>query len=493
MRSPLPLREENLHRLADHVSVPGYDRAALRPGVVHISVGSFHRSHQAVYFDDLATLGERDWGIVGVGLRRPDLLRALSHQDGLYTVVERGAEQGKARVVGAMTSHLLAPQNETAVLAALTDERTALVTLTITGAAYQLDPAGAVAAETPLFTPAAHPAPSCAIGYITEALDRRRRAGRAPFTVVSCDNLPGNGDVARAAVVSLARRHDERLASWIEERVEFPNGMVDRITRKATMADRELVARDFGVLDRGPVITEAFSQWVLEDRFCNRRPPLDLVGVQFVDDVTPYALMKTRLLNASHCAIGFLGSLAGLRSTDRVMREQVFADYVRSLMDEEIAPLLPDVPGVDLASYTRTLLERLANPAIADDLQRLRRAASSKFPSHVLPSIVQAREQGREHRLLTIAVAAWLRALCGKDELGRRISFDDPLATRMQAVARASGTDPRPLLWQFGLFGELAQDLEFADSLEDAFVSLERDGVRAALAACLEPEGSLAS
>jgi hypothetical protein len=324
-RAVVPLSDDSLRALPASVSVPSYDRRALRPGVVHMSVGSFHRSHQAVYFDELANGGELDWGIVGLGLGRPRLRAALSPQDGLYTVVARGSSADEARVVGAMSRYLFAPEDREAALEALADERTAMVTLTITAAAYDVDA----------------PESSCALDYLVAALDRRRRAGRAPFTVLSCDNLPANGAVARAAVVARASRGDARLAGWIDENVAFPDSMVDRITPRSSLADRERLAREHGVLDSWPVVTEPFSQWIVEDRFCNRRPPLDEVGVQFVDDVKPYALMKTRLLNASHCAIGVLGSLLGLQRADEVMRDAVLRTYVERLMTAEVVPLLP--------------------------------------------------------------------------------------------------------------------------------------------------------
>jgi len=466
LRSPtITLCDANLERLPQHVSGPGYNRRNLRSGVAHLSVGSFHRSHQAVYFDDLARRGEPDWGILGVGLRRPRLRTALSPQDGLYTVVTRGPDRDEARVVGAMTKYLFAPEDCAATREALADPRIALVTLTITAGAYE-------------------PAPSSPVlRYLVEALDRRRRAGHAPFTVLSCDNLPGNGDVARDALVTFAALHDERLAAWIERNVAFPNSMVDRITPQTTRADRTAVAREFGVLDRCPVVTEPYSQWVLEDRFCSRRPPLDLVGAQFVDDVTPYALMKTRLLNASHCAIGFLGSIAGLRRPDEAVADPVFRSYVECFMREEIAPLLPPVPAVDLDAYQRTLIERLGNARIGDDLSRLCRAGSSKIGSHVVPSIARARALGRGHARLTMAVAGWFHYLRGSDDRGRRLVPDDPLAARLQTAALRGGTDPRSLLFESGAFGTLAHDPGFVAELEDALVSIDRRGVRAAVAA----------
>jgi fructuronate reductase/mannitol 2-dehydrogenase len=478
LRGPLPLRDDTLDRIPARVRVPGYDRAALRPGVVHLGVGSFHRSHQAVYFDDIAASGRRDWGLVGVGLRRPQMRDALSVQQGLYTVVERGAGNDRARVVGAMTRYLFAPREPEAVLAALAAEGTAVVTLTVTADAYDL------ASPEPR-------SPSGAVGHLVEALDRRRRAGVPPFTVVSCDNLAGNGDAAREAILAIAERRDPRLARWIAERAEFPCSMVDRITPQTGAGDRKRLARDFGISDRWPVITEPFSQWVLEDRFCNARPPLDEVGVRMVSDVAPYALMKTRLLNATHCAIGHLGSLAGLRRADEVMRDPIFNAYVRRFMQREVVPLLDPVPGVDLQGYVRTLLDRLANPAIADRLERLCRSGSSKLPEHVVPSIREARRRGTEHELLTLAVAGWLCHLRGTDERGQPAAVEDPLADRLQPLALAAGTDPRPLLSDRAIFGELAHDPAFARSLEDALVALERDGVRGAIAARLTDNRSV--
>jgi fructuronate reductase/mannitol 2-dehydrogenase len=365
-----------------------------------------------------------------------------------------------------MTRYLFAPEDREAALEALTDERTAAVTLTITAAAYEAEVGQA----------------SCALHYLVTALDRRRHARRAPFTVLSCDNLPANGAVARAAVVAHAGRRDADLASWIEAHVAFPDSMVDRITPRSTLADRERLARDHGVLDRWPVVTEPFSQWVIEDRFSNRRPPLDEVGVQFVDDVAPYALMKTRLLNATHCAMGFLGSLVGLRRADEVMRDPVFRTYVERLMNEEVAPLLPRVPGIDLRQYTGTLVERLANPKIGDNLERLCRSGSSKMAEHVRPSIAAARASGREHPLLTLAVAGWFRYLRGSDEPGRRVALDDPLADTLQTAAQTGGCDPRPLLAACPRFADLASDPGFVSALGDALVALDRSGVRATLA-----------
>ena len=483
--APRPLCERTLAHHREDVAVPTYDRRALTPSVVHISVGSFHRSHQAVYFDDLAQRGSRGWGLVGIGLHGRDMHEVLRAQDGLYTVVSRGAREDTARIVGVMTDYLFAPDESDAVLDVLAGERTRLVTLTITAGAYKVEPAtGAFAADDPeVVADLARPRRPCsALGYLVEALDRRRRAGLPGFTILSCDNMPGNGAIARTGVVAFARLRDEQLAGWIDEHVAFPSSMVDRITPRTTPQDRAMVRRRFGIDDRWPVTTEPFAQWIVEDAFCNGRPPLDEVGVQFVADVRPYALMKTRLLNASHSALGYLGSLAGHGRTDEAMADPVFAGYAARMMSDEIAPLLPPVPGIDLPAYQATLLERFANPAIGDRLSRLCRNGSAKVPGHVLSSIREARLIGRPHALLTLAVAGWVRYLRGVDEQGRLLAIDDPSAARLGALAPERGGDPRPLLADRATFGSLGADPGFAAALERDLRSLDRHGARAVVA-----------
>ena len=486
MIAPRPLSDRTLAHHGRRALIPTYDRAALTPSVVHMSVGSFHRSHQAVYFDELAQRGgSRDWGLVGVGLYRRRMQGVLSAQDGLYTVVSRGADGDEARIVGVITGYRFAPDEAEGVLAALADERTRLVTLTITGGGYKVDAAtGAFAAgDAEVVADLLEPHhPASALGYLVEALDRRRRAGLAPFTILSCDNMPANGAIARTAVVELARMRDEPLARWIEQHVAFPSSMVDRITPRTMPQDRRMVERQFGIQDRWPVITEPFSQWIVEDAFCHGRPPLEEVGVQFVGDVRPYALMKTRLLNASHSALGYLGSLAGHDRTNEAITDPVYAGYVERMMREEIAPLLPPVPGIDLLEYQRILMHRFANPAIGDRLSRLCRNGSSKVPGHVLSSIREARVTGRPHGLLTLAVAGWVRYLRGVDEDGRPVTIDDPAARRLEALAPGRGADPRPLLSDRRTFGSLGADPGFAAAVERDLRSLDRHGARAVVA-----------
>ncbi len=482
-----PLTNETLDLHAPRVEIPTYERSALKPAVVHLGVGGFHRAHQALYLDELAQRGiSTEWGIVGVGFRRRRIQDALVPQDLLYTVVQRSAEATCARVVGAMTRYLFAPDDPEAVLATLADPRTRIVTLTVTGDAYKVAAEGAADRSEPA-------QPQTVLDYVVEGLDRRRKGGLAPFTVMSCDNVPANGEVSRGAIVTTARRRDPELAEWIDSHVAFPSSVVDRITPKMTIAAREEVARELGIADRWPVVTELYSQWIVEDSFSNGRPPLEEVGVQFVADVAPYELMKKRLLNGSHCALGYLGSLAGHLSTDEAIADPVLRAYVEALMDEEITPLLEDVPGVDLAEYKATLIERFGNPAIGDQLARLCARGSTKMPAYLLPSIRDALAADRPHDLLALALAGWFRYLRGADLEGDPIEIEDALGDRLRALALEGGDDPRPLLAARDVFGDLGDDERLADSVERALVALDRDGVAATIDAWLGSQLSLAA
>ena len=488
----VPLSDRTMSDLPPEVSTPTYDRAALRPGIVHIGVGGFHRAHQAVYLDELARRGRTDWGVLGVGLHSREIGEVLAAQDGLWTVVERAPDGDRATVVGALTGYLYAPDDPEAVLAALVDERTRVVTLTITSTGYRIDPhTGEFDADDPhvardLEDPGS---PETVFGYLVEALDRRRRAGLPPFTVLSCDNMPSNGTAARTAVVSFARLQDDDLASWIEQHVAFPSSMVDRITPSTSPEDRDAIAAATGVDDRWPVVTEPFRQWVVEDSFCNGRPPLEEVGVQFVDDVTPYETVKTRLLNAGHCAIAYLGYLAGYRTTADVMDDPVFRTFLQRLMAEEIAPSLPTPPGIDLAEYQATLLDRLANPRMADQLARLGRRGSSKIPSYILPSVRAAIEDDRPHELLCLAVAGWLRYLRGHDYAGEEVPIQGPRPD-LVPLAQEAGGDAAPLLSERSVFDHIGQHPRFAECVQEALTALDRQGPREVIEQFLSRESA---
>ena len=304
--------------------------------------------------------------------------------------------------------------------------------------------------------------------------------------MLSCDNVQHNGDVARQALLTFAGRRDPSLADWIAQHVTFPNSMVDRITPQTTDADRAMVRDEFGIEDAWPVVCEPFRQWVIEDKFCNGRPPLEDAGAQMTSDVQPYELMKLRLLNAGHSALGYLGWLAGFRTIDHVASDPQFQTFLRRLWDDEVTPLLLPVPGIDLADYKATLLTRFANPRIGDQVARICLDGSAKMPKFLLPSIHEHLARGHVPRLLTLAVAGWFRYLSGTDEQGRPIPIEDPMAATLQERAQAGGPDPRPLLALRGVFGDLGDNPHFVSALEAALRRLYSEGTRATLTASLE-------
>jgi mannitol-1-phosphate/altronate dehydrogenase len=480
-----PLREGRLATLARRVSVPTYRRDQLSTGVVHLGVGNFHRAHQAVYFDQLAELGMTQWGLTGVGFRSRAMKDALSAQDHLFTVVEQDGLRSTARIVGSMLDYVHAPSDPARALAALASDRTWLVTLTLTGDGYPVDADGDLVVADDDVAHDLDPAgcPRTAFGYLADALARRHHAGGRPLTILSCDNLPDSGQRARAGVLAMADRRHPRLGRWISEQVSFPDAMVDRITPAATPENRSMVGSTFGVQDRSPVMTERFSQWVVQDAFAGDRPPLEQVGVQFVPDVAPYKLMKTRLLNGSHCALGYLGTLAGHHVTSGAMADPLLRAHLKQMMAAEIAPLLPELRGVDMRQYQATLLERFANPHIADPLSRLCGRGSTKMPAYVLPSLHEALQQARPHGLLTLTLAAWLRYLRGTDLEGRPLHIQDAHVSVLHQLAVCGGNDPRPLLSQTHIFGRLRDNPAFLDALQTALTRLDQEGLRAGLAA----------
>jgi mannitol 2-dehydrogenase len=465
------LSNKTLHSLPPALAVPRYDHAGITPGIVHIGVGGFHRAHEAVYLDDLmAQGGAGDWGICGVGLRPEDkaMRNALVPQDCLYTVVTRDKSGDQARVIGSLMRYIFVPEKEQAFRSALTAPETRIVSLTITEGGY---------------TP--HPEDSQNVfRYLANALRQRRDSGIKPFTVLSCDNLPGNGDTAKRAL--LASAPDTDLAHWIAQNAAFPNSMVDRITPQTTNTDRQLVRAEFGIDDAWPVMCEPFKQWIIEDEFCAGRPAWEEAGAQFVPDVAPYETMKLSLLNGSHFAMAYLGFLAGFSTVPELMADPQFRAFIRRLMDNEVAPLLPSVPGIDLADYKDTLMTRFDNPAIKDQITRLCLNGSGKFPQYLLPSLQKSLKQDRTHRLLTLVLAGWMRYLAGQDEDGPPFPIDDPESARLTERARAGQADPRPLLALTDIFGDLGQSERFVQELSSDLQELYQNGARRAIASALQ-------
>ncbi|WP_159622761.1 mannitol dehydrogenase family protein [Ruania rhizosphaerae] len=483
------LNDENLRDLDPAVAVPDYDRSELRVGIVHIGVGGFHRAHQAMYLDRLMGEGKaHDWAICGLGLLPGDarMRDALLGQDGLYALVVKHADgHNEARVIGSIVDYVFAPDDPEAALERLTDPAVRIVSLTVTEGGYNVHP---VTGEFDLTNAAVRAdlapeaTPSTSFGYVVEALRRRRENGTAPFTVMSCDNIQGNGEVAHRMFSAFARAKDAELADWIESHVPFPNSMVDRITPVTTDADRTLVADELGIGDAWPVVTEPFTQWVLEDRFAAGRPSYEDAGVQVVEDVEPYELMKLRLLNASHQALAYVGYLSGYRLVHEVCQDELFARFLRAYMDTEATPTLRPVPGVDLDDYKSTLIERFSNPGVRDTVARLCAESSDRIPTWLVPVIRDNLASGGEIRLSAAVVASWARYAEGVDEQGEPIEIVDRLADRVHAAALRRSEDDVAFLRDRDLFGDLVDHERFVEAYRWALDSFHARGARATVA-----------
>jgi mannitol 2-dehydrogenase len=486
--STIKLNQASLSRLPGNVRVPNYDRRHITNGIVHIGVGGFHKSHQALYLDNYFHQNpDSEWGICGVGLLDYDYDRrmrdALTEQDCLYTLVERSPKSDRARVIGSITRYLFAPNNRQAVIDAMASPECRIVTLTITESGYYyIEGTGEFDVNHPTIQhDLQHPdQPIGTYGFLTAALEKRRKQGLAPFTVLSCDNLLGNGDMVRKMLTTFAQMHDPDLAHWIDENVAFPNCMVDRITPLTTKADIKMVAEQFGIDDAFPGVAEPYIQWVIEDSFCAGRPNWESVGVQMTNNVHPYEMMKIRLLNASHMLIGYLGSLAGYTYVYEVMGDPLFEQAVANLMDE-VTPTLQPVPGIDLDDYKKTLIERFSNPKICDQLPRLCLNGSAKIPKFILGSLRDKLELGGAIDYLSLTVAAWCRYLTSHERQGQPVPIDDPLADILTQRACLSQVDPKPLLSISEIFGDLIQSPRFVEAVANQLRSLHEFGAKETL------------
>ncbi len=488
--SATPLSATTLGSLPPEVSPAAYDRSTITPSIVHFGVGGFHRAHEAMYLDALMRDGTAlEWGICGIGALPQDrrIIDTLAAQDGLYTLVVKHPDgHREPRVIGSIVEVMFAPDDPQAVVDRLADPRTRIVSLTITEGGYLVNQVtGEFDADDPGIRAdlAEGAVPRTVFGYVVAALAQRRAAGATPFTVVSCDNLPGNGDVARRMMTAFARLKDPGLADWMDEHVAFPNSMVDRITPVTAPEDIERLASEFGVQDGWPVICEPFTQWVLEDRFTDGRPPLEDAGVQLVDDVVPYELMKLRLLNASHQALCYLGYLSGYRYAHEVCQDPLFVDFLLAYMEREGSPTLPEVPGVDLDRYRHQLIERFANPEVRDTLARLCAESSDRIPKWLVPVIRHNLATGGEIERSALVVASWARYAEGVDEQGNPIEIVDRIKDRVMAAAARQAEDKLAFIRDRDLFGALVDDQRFTEAYAAALDSLHTKGSRATLEA----------
>lgn len=477
------LEPGSLPELATRVEVPRYDRSAVSVGVVHIGVGGFHRAHQALYLDDVLAAGDLAWGICGVGLMPSDVTArdAAAAQGCLYTLMTVDPAGALAtRVIGSLVQYLYGPDDPEAVLGVLADPATRIVSLTITEGGYGVNDA------TGLFDPqdAATLAdiedggpPRSALAYLTEALRRRRDSGIPAFTVLSCDNIQGNGHVARLALTSFASRRDADLAAWIGSEVAFPSSMVDRITPVPDDATRQLARQVLGIDDAWPVRAESFRQWVVEDSFSHGRPDLAAVGVQMVEDVEPYEHMKLRLLNASHQVMAHIGLLAGLTWVHEACRDPHVVALLRRYMQAEAIPTLGPVPGIDLDEYCDQLLERFASEQVQDTLARQVVDSSARIPKFVLPVVAEQLRSDGPIDCCAVVLAAWsLR-------LERAVApAPDPQHEALVAAVLDESSRPGAMLDVAAVFGDLGANTRLRRAYVDARTALGERGARAVLA-----------
>jgi fructuronate reductase len=478
---------------------PGYDRDRLDAGIVHLGLGAFVRAHQALYTEDLLATEPGPWGMIGVSLQRPDQRDRIMPQDGFYTTLQRDGSGAAARIVGCLRSVLVAPEDPGAVIGAMADPRIRIVSLTVTEKAYCADPAsGRLQEHHPdIRHDLQHPdAPRTAVGFIVAALRRRRAEGRAPFTVLCCDNLPSNGRLVARLVGDFAALAEDGLAGWIASNVACPATMVDRIVPAAAPEDMADAARLTGLADAAPVVHEPFRQWVVEDSFVDGiRPAWEQVGVEFVDDVAPYEHMKLRLLNGAHSALAYLGYLAGRETIADTVADPVLRDFVLALWRDEIIPVVPPPPGTDLPRYARVLLDRFANPAVRHRTWQIAMDGSQKLPQRLLATVRERLSRDLPVGGLALAIAAWLRYVGGTDEHGRPIDVRDPLAPLLRQVLDQAGDGPaarvRAVLGVDAIFGsDLARDARFEGALVAAYGSLLRRGARGAAAEFITRSGA---
>jgi mannitol 2-dehydrogenase len=476
----------NLDQIAARAAVPNYRREDLKAGIVHFGVGNFHRAHLAVYLDALFRKGKNlDWAIIGAGVMPSDdaMREKLAAQDFLTTIVEQDNDRSSAHVTGAMID-FLSPKDKPKIIETLSNPDIRIVSLTITEGGYFINPALGV------FDPQ-HPAivadgqspdlPKTVFGLILAGLKQRRDQGIAPFTVMSCDNIPGNGEVTRAALVGLARLSDPEFADWVEHSVAFPSAMVDRITPATGPRELKITREAYGIDDAWPVFCEEFKQWVLEDHFPLGRPSFEEVGAQFVEDVAPYEHMKIRILNGGHAAIAYPAALLDIHFVHDAMEDATIRGFLAKLEQDEIIPIVPPVPDTNLDDYYRLIERRLFNSKIGDTIPRLAQDGSNRQPKFILPSTADRLAGGQSITGLSLVSALWCHYLAGKTDGGKQIVFNDPNADRICAAAQQAEVDPLKFLELDDIFGNIGTNSVFRAAFSTALKSLQTRGTRETL------------
>ncbi len=484
MDSQAPQRVSDLSpETAETLNAPAYDRSALARSIVHIGVGGFHRAHLAVYVDQLARSGNTKWGIVGTGVMPGDsaMKDALSSQDHLYTLVERSADGHAATVVGSMVDFIHAHPDASGLIDAIAAPETQIVSLTVTEGGYPLDDAtGEFDPDSP------NAGPDSAFAAIIAGLTKRMADVAGPVTIMSCDNVMGNGDVAALATKSMAASNAE-LAAWIDANVSFPNSMVDRITPATTPADREWFSENIGIEDAWPVVCEPFIQWVIEDDYAGARPPWEELDIIITEDVRPFEHMKLQLLNAGHSLLGFSAHLFEIELVHDGMADPDVLAFVEAYLHREAKTSLHPVEGMDFDAYIDSLLERFANPQVRDQILRLAMDGTSRIPKFVLPTLRTHLENGGPTELAALFLATWCQALLGVSDAGNPIELGpDPMLEQAQAAAQASVDNPAAFLDLVPTFDGIRDDEAFVANFVAALDAVRTNGLRPTLQAATQ-------
>lgn len=490
----MKLNKNNLTLLPKNVKAPNYKLEDLKAGIVHFGVGNFHRSHQAVYLHELFNQGlDLDWAIVGSGVRShsAEMKEMLEDQDFLYSLVEQSANSDKAEVLGVITDYVCGNDCHEAIIEKLCEESIKIVSLTITEGGYFIDnTSGLFANKDPdiIYDSKNTETPKTVFGFMIAALKRRKERGIKPFTIMSCDNIPHNGNVTKNTMVGLSKLSDETFSKWIEENVAFPNGMVDRITPATTKREKDLLKDVYGLEDEITVFSEDFKQWVLEDNFPTGRPALEKVGVEFVEDVSPYEHMKIRILNGGHATIAYIAALLDIEFGYEAMANPLVLKFFQKVQEKEILPILPPVPNTDLFEYYKKIEERFSNPKIADTISRLCYDGSNRQPKFIIPSIADCVEQNVDMKGLALESALWCRYCYGKTSSGKIIENNDPIWDRLNKTAIEAKENPLIWLEMEDIYGDVGKSKVFQDTFTEMLDLIWENGVERAVKAYIDME-----
>lgn len=480
----IKLSNSSLKELADRVAVPNYNRENIKTGFVHVGVGGFHRAHEAMYLDQLLhDESNANWGICGVALLSYDqkIYNTLKDQDGLYTLVVKELDGTLTkRVIGSITEYLFAPDSPKTVIEKMANPEVKIISLTITEGGYNLNEAtGAFNFDNPqiIHDSKIADAPITIFGYLTQALKLRKESNSGAVTILSCDNIEGNGDMAKKMLLSYVEFAQPDLLEWIVANVSFPNSMVDRITPATMPADIAELSEVSRIEDQWPVVCESFQQWVVEDNFIAGRPNLESVGVQFVTDVEPFEKMKLGLLNAGHSVVGILGSLMGYNTIDEAISNREIGTFLANYLDNEVTPTLHDLEGVDLPKYKKTLIARFSNIYIKDQVDRICSETSAKIPKFILPTVQAQLKSNRTVTNAAFVIAAWAIYSLGVNEKNEKINIKDALSDTLFAKAILATDNPQVFIENEEIFGKLSQSTVFSEAYSKAYHDITNFGI----------------